>query len=480
MAYAILSNGTAGTGARYSLAEVTLTETAMRGYEWEARLVDDGTSWLDIKPSDGLWITLYDDAGVSMSSPKLAALQVSQDASGNVTLSGMDATTWRLSSELNPDLSSDLYRSDHTMLLSAACSAICSAVGVTAVNNSVSGNMYGIGTVSGTALSVLERVLGLFNYEWIVDSANRLQIYPLLWQSSAIVQTKTLPSLTARRVRDFEQRKTSMTFSKFLSLDAASAGLVVTVENEALQAIANAYTVASGSTTRTLTPNGQHTATSYCGSASLGGEFVKIKVKNWFAGPEWNLELYNGWPGTYDDKLEQGCTSEGTLVREGDHITATPGKPITHARFCKTFGYHDAQTTGGATKTGREYPLTGGMQAVLHCYTADDDDENQPETFTYEYETGKTPANPDSNVVSDTLWIDQEQCISKAAGQMWANNRSSHCVEYTGPWVLGIRVRDCITHAVFPTARVDQVTYSLSGGNATVSVQGAVLGNAQW
>lgn len=477
MAYALLTNDSGGSGNAYPLQEVRITETAMRGYEWEARLADDGTAWLDVTPGSGFWITLYDDAGTSMAFPKLAVLQVSQDAAGNVSLSGMDATTWKLCAELNPDLNSDLYDSTETQTIASACSAICSSCDVTYLGTNVTGSMYGLGTVSSTALNTLDRVLGLFNYEWIVDTSNRLCVYPLLWQSAGT--TKSLPMLSARHTRDFEQRKTSMTFSKYLSLAAGAGGTRVTAENGTQTAYQYTFTTTGG--VKYL--GSQEGTTCYCIPFAFGAHYTKIKVVDWGISSGWKMELYEGYPGIYNNGLDTGSSVIANLDSEGD-VATTGAHYFSHARICKTFGYKKTTDSTspdyGTIFTGREFPTQGGMQATLQCYTDEDADVEDPETFYYEYDTERTPANPDENVVSDTLWTSKTQCQSLARGQMWANNRSSHCVDYVGPWVLGIHVRDCISHSVYPTARVDQVTYSLSGGVAEVSVQCAVLGASQW
>ena len=477
MAYAVLTNSANGTGRQFPLQELRITETAMRGYEWEARLADDGTAWLQMKPSDGLWIVLYDDAGQSMTFPQLAALQISQDATGTVSLSGLDATTWKLCAELDPSSDADIFNSTKIQTIDSACSEICASCGVTYSGTNVTASMYGIGTVSGTAMNTLDRVLGLFNYEWRVDTSNRLCVYPLLWQSAGT--TKSLPMLSARHTRDFEQRKTSMTFSKYLSLAAGSGGTRVTAENGTQKAYQ--YTFTTTDSVKYI--GGSAETICYCIPFAFNAHYTKIKVVDWGISSGWKLELYQGYPDIYNNELAGGSSVVGSLYRDGD-VATTGVHYFSHARICKTFSYRKTKDptnpSYGVNFTGREFPTSGGMQATLQCYTDEDADMDDPETFSYEYDTGRTPENPDENVVSDTLWTSKSQCQSLAPGQMWANNRSSHCVDYVGPWVLGLHVRDCIRHSVYPTARVDQVTYSLSGGVAEVSVQCAVLGASQW
>ncbi len=472
MAYAVLTLGSR-TGPSLPLIEASITETAMRGYEWSAQCVSSSSDFdiMQLKPLDAVYLTLYDDANMAMEFPPLAVMQITQDITGFVTLSGMDQTSYKLSQELNPSEDS-VYNSMMVSALSTICGQVCDDCNVTMEYSGQSLYLYGIGTVSGTAISVFDRILGLFNHEWTVRTDGRLRIAPLVWSSANV--TKTLPTLAARRCRDYEQRKTSMSFSKYsMEVDSDK----VTVKNGSTATEVQTYTYTNDG--YPMIVPGERTQIQYYNQAySLGTDngFVKAEVVDYNAGSEWKLELYSGYPGTEENALETGCQLLGTVDGIGDVITTDSNRPITHARFYREFTY---QSTSETWVTVREFPHVDGLSAILRCYTNANVNISD-NSFSYSHETNQTPANPDTNIVSDTLWLNRAQCQSLAEGQMWADNRESHTVEYSGPWVLGIHVRDCISHPVFPTARVDKVTYSISSSNATVQVQAAVLGDAQW
>lgn len=482
MAYARLQKGQ----TEYPIVELTITETAMRGYEWEAQIIGEANSIAGFNPNETVTITLYDDAGQSMTFPPLISLQASSDPCGIISVSGLDRTTYKLTKEVSPDnvgAVNSIYNSSRLTTMQSIVNEIATKCGVTLNYSAGTISMYGLGTLSGTGVSLLDRVLGLFNAEWRVANDGRLLVQPLLWQSAA--NPFALPTLSAQRRRDYEQRKTSLGFSKILSLPS---GQDITVKNgsntqKVYMPLLNQNATGGFPANRWIDPYTKaicelrcpQVTTAYNEAMDLGGNFQQIELmsvndrKN-----EWHVRLYHGDPGPED---EGNYTLIGEVYGAGSSskCTANPSHPITHARIYRHISYQSSSTTSEAID---DFPHHDGIKAVLRCW------EEPPETagtsFSYLYETNKTPANPDTNVVSDVLWSSKSQCISLAPGQMWADNRQSHTINYSGPWILGLHVRDSIEHSVFPDARIDQVTYSLSCGSCSVSLQCAVLGGAQW
>ncbi len=471
----------------YPIVELSVTETAMRGYEWSARLVGTPESLNNFSPNNVVTIMLYDDSSHYMEFPPMITLQGSTDPNGVFDVSGMDQTTWKLSKDVNPDNENDttsVYNSSTTHSMSAIVSEICSKCGVQLQFSGSSVTMYGLGTLTGTGVSLLDRVLGLFNHEWRVANDGTVLVQPLVWDSAN--NATSLPMLSAQRNRDYEQRKTSMGFSKILSLPGGSD---VTVQNGSSTTTINAPLPNPRATggypaNNWINPYTMERCMLYCQTATvlydqamaLGGNYLQCDLLSQNdADNNWKVKLYHGDPGP-DDPGNAYFVGEVSGSGLSATVTTTSAHPITHARLYRTITYQ-TQSGTGTSETTTEYPHSDGIKAVLRCW---DTIPNAAQSFTYQYNTGNTPANPDPNVVSDVLWSSLAQCQSLAPGQMWADNRQSHTINYSGPWVLGLHVRDCISHHVFPTARIDQITYSISCNNCHVDMQCAVLGSNQW
>lgn len=476
----------------YPVTELSITETAMRGYEWSARVITDDNNLSIFNPENMVRIELF-DGNTSMSFPDFVTLRAIADPNGTIELSGMDNVTWHLSRDIDADTYDDedetsVYNSSSVHEMRSIVAEICSKCGVSLDYSGSTVYMYGLGTLTGTGVSLLDRVLGLFNWEWRVSEKNKIIVRPLVWNIPENNSAKTVPLLSASRHRDFEQRKTSMAFSKILSLPSYSE---ISASNQSSTILGaetlqnpNAQAESGYPSDRfidpfTLAQVSLHVPVTYIyfnQASALGSEYTYIELVSLNdADGGWKLALYNGDPGTDENPGDGKKIAE--LYGSGTHSTAstTKDQPFTHARLYHTVTWTN---TVGTSVTVDEYPHVDGIKAQLRCFAQKPDLQQQ--SFTYIYDSGKTPINPDANIVSDVLWKDKAQCIELAPGQMWTDNRQSHTIDYSGPLVLGLHVADIIEHHIFPMARIDQLTYSLSESGCTTTLQCAVLGEEQW
>lgn len=469
-------------GSLLNVVSLNITETVSRGYEFSAQIAN-GAALNSVNTGSIFTLTIHGDSpNSSRTFPPLIVTALEVDAQGNAAISGLDRTTWRLSqSKLLEPIGSETQ----TTALSTVVTSLLSNYEVQGQFTSGGSDLvFGLTNLTSNGIALLDRLLGLMNYDWRVESSGNLSIYPLPF---AQTQGQTVAPCQASRHRDFTQRKTSLIFQKALTVPDYSdmtiqnGGVTTTTE----QILQNPYAAeASAGYPRDvwIDPWTQNrvqiklpvTTTYYSQAYALGGEFLHIEVlEQNDLDNNWHIDWFNGDPGTPAAPLNvQKIGSTYGLQT----ITTNADAPITHARLWHSVSYQNYQNSGAQTVI--EFPHHVGPQAKIRAYKAVPNSNTN--AFQYVYDSGKTPANPDENIISDTIWNNKAQCESKAAGQMWADNRQSHTIDYTLPLSPALRVGDCVQFGSLPVAAIDSLSHSFSAQTAQTALQCAVTGVNQW
>lgn len=446
------------------VSSLSLTETPNEGWRWQVSLpyishnytvytgdtprencYGNGTvSLLEAFLPHHPWFLTVSDGVNTLPLTSLVATDISETPSGG-EVSGVDWVFYRLTSKML-DVSHMINDAVNTTTTALVSAAITDALGAGFPVSGAVDNFFvcNFGGGESNALAVVKRVLDVTNQELRssrIAGNDTVEIINVdhVGSSSTVYSDCAFSSVTRRR--NLLERKTSMDFVK--STPSTSSGTITNGRG-----------------------NGGWNSKA-CQISSTGLMYVQLNnakqmARDW--GPDW-------WSGDPDSDANAHQCGRGSHCYGSEHF------PITHARF-RQWRYFD--TPGQGTLIEDIWPPDGisadfighSWAGLPHGYQL---------AIAHTYDTGMTPALPEQSAWEETLWMNKEQIQLRQACYMWINNKDSHRISYSGPLDLRLRVGNVIRYTGQPDSRIEQVSHSISAdGQATTSLDCAVLGAAQW
>lgn len=100
--------------------------------------------------------------------------------------------------------------------------------------------------------------------------------------------------------------------------------------------------------------------------------------------------------------------------------------------------------------------------------------------FEHLHESGISPPRPADDPWEDSWFPSLAHVQYWAQAYLWARNRATHTMSYQGPPCLWLGLGYRLTWPGHPDSRAESITHTLGPGQASTSVETAVLGPNQW
>lgn len=100
--------------------------------------------------------------------------------------------------------------------------------------------------------------------------------------------------------------------------------------------------------------------------------------------------------------------------------------------------------------------------------------------FEHLHDSGISPPRPRDEPWRETLWPNKAYVIARAQTYLWRENRGTHTYSFEGPPALGLGLGEKLTWPGVPDSRIESITHTLGIGQASTSVEAAVLASDQW
>lgn len=470
-----------------------IQESCSGGWELNALLPPSETVFAQLQTGSRLNLEVNPEglrSGCSL--PEFVVNQASLSPSG-LQLNCVDICTYRLDKELDPVTEQEAEEDSDQPLESAydvnqltTTAAVLSEIGAI-LGVGISGTSYGcngLGTLSGTGLSSLDRVAEAFALDWRVDAPGSVVLFPVLGGGSYSLIAESV--LSASESLDFEQYKTAMIFQKLVDMppytdvSVVNAKVAETVNLEIknfkaqLSAVNSPFTKAftypdniyfEPYTMAAVALTAPHQVTRFNGYYSVqGGPYIfaeYIGVND--TGHDYRVEFYDA------EKNPLGNVS----LRNHNTVKTNDGRPIKYARVF----YYESAEVGYQQQVTTEkiFPSVDNIAASVRLYESyPGDAEENMRPFNYVYSNGESPQALDENAMSETLWVSKTQLQSLAPALLWANNRSCHTLSLTIPLDLTCRIGATF---LYNSSRwkIESVSHSLSAGGEQTNIQAAFV-----
>ncbi|MBQ7502590.1 hypothetical protein IJT93_07740 [bacterium] len=463
---------------------IELQESCSGGWELNALLPPNDSLFEQLNTGSLLSLDLREGDN-SVSLPPFVVNQVSCSPSG-LQINGVDQASYRLDKELDPITAQEAeddsdqplesaYRTDMVTSTAAVLAEIGGRLNVSI--GGVSRPCCGLGTLSGTGLSALNRVTEAFALDWRVNASGAVETFSVLGSGHYSLGDV----LSVNESFDFEQYKTAMIFQKLVDMPAYTEVSVVNgkevstvnleIKNFKAQLAANnspftkafsypdnvfiePYTMAM------VTLTAPHQVTRFNGYFAISGgpylfaEYIGINDTQ----RDYRVEFYD------EDKSPIGNVS----LRNHNTVDTDEGSPFKYARVF----YYDS---GGTSTMQKIFPAVDNITATVRLYESDPGDlEEHRQPFNYVYTNGENPQALDENAVSETLWVSQAQLESLGPALLWANNRSCHTLELSVPSDFNCRAGKIFSYKG-SSWKVESVSHSLSSSGGQTDIQAAFL-----
>jgi hypothetical protein len=100
--------------------------------------------------------------------------------------------------------------------------------------------------------------------------------------------------------------------------------------------------------------------------------------------------------------------------------------------------------------------------------------------FCVSHDSGISPPRPADEPWSEDWIPTAAYAQSRTQTYLWRLNRHTHTLSWEGPPCLWLSLGYVLTWPGCPNSRVESITHTLGGGQASTSVESAALGSAQW
>ena len=409
---------------------VTVTESVNLGWTWSATLSRvphtytvngvPNKSLLDAFLEDATYTLTLEVDGVTKVLPPLVATDYQEDISGGGVLSGIDLIMYRLTRSTH--VIPDTWRNTTT----------------TAIINSMATEMGLSGYVSGhlafefavleeeaggrtNFLTPLTRILDVACYEFrcipAYDMGGVLR-GGLEFYPLEIAPAGAAPAQPAWS-RVTRQRTFSERITQLRFLKTSRMGLDANGYNFEAAAPGDVFALPS-------TLSAAQTSAVFSGQPS----------------PSDLPDLYSGDPGAGGVLLGKGVAFE---LGDVTHVKATKAGPLTVMGTRKTL-------------------IPAGVELAFEVF----------------HDTGISPPRPPDEPWSESLWPNRAYVNARTQTYMWARNRGTHTLSFEGPPALALGLGSRLTWPDHPESRAESITHTLGIGQASTSVEAAVLASSQW
>ena len=164
-----------------------------------------------------------------------------------------------------------------------------------------------------------------------------------------------------------------------------------------------------------------------------------------------------------------------SIQASSDRVTLWDGHPSAGGvqRGSGGLSFGEGQVTHYRSEVNQPVPVIFNGTRLAHATGVD-------LAFELSHDSGISPPRPADDPWEEPLVPTLAHAQALAETYLWRMNRGTHTMSWEGPPCLWLGLGYRLTWPGFPDSRVESVTHTVGGGQASTSAVSAALGAAQW